>query len=125
MEKMRAFVALAVAAGVALAASLAVAGESVRVGVLKFGTVNWEIDTVRHYELDKANGIEIEVVPLAGNEATYTDVEATVQAVTLDNLRAYAETGVHRISLGALTHSVIAADVALELDEAPRPPSTG
>jgi len=70
MEKMRAFVALAVAAGVALAASLAVAGESVRVGVLKFGTVNWEIDTVRHYELDKANGIEIEVVPLAGNEAT-------------------------------------------------------
>ncbi|MHA1189337.1 MAG: ABC transporter substrate-binding protein, partial [Alphaproteobacteria bacterium] len=38
------------------------AGETVRVGVLKFGTVNWEIDTIRHYELD--------VVALAGNEAT-------------------------------------------------------
>jgi len=33
-----------------------------------------------------------------------------------ENLRAYAETGVARISMGALTHSVISADVALELD---------
>ena len=33
-----------------------------------------------------------------------------------DNLRAYAETGVARISMGALTHSVASADVALEVD---------
>jgi nicotinate-nucleotide pyrophosphorylase (carboxylating) len=33
-----------------------------------------------------------------------------------DNLRRYAETGVARISMGALTHSVHCADVALELD---------
>jgi nicotinate-nucleotide pyrophosphorylase (carboxylating) len=33
-----------------------------------------------------------------------------------DNLRAYAETGVARISMGALTHSVVSADVALEVD---------
>ena len=45
--------------------------------------------------------------------------------ITLDNLRRYAQTGVQRISLGALTHSVIAADLALELDEAPRPASAG
>jgi nicotinate-nucleotide pyrophosphorylase (carboxylating) len=32
------------------------------------------------------------------------------------NLRSYAETGVARISMGALTHSVISADVALEID---------
>ena len=32
------------------------------------------------------------------------------------NLRAYAETGVARISMGALTHSVASADVALEVD---------
>lgn len=32
------------------------------------------------------------------------------------NLRAYAETGVARISMGALTHSVDSADVALEVD---------
>lgn len=33
-----------------------------------------------------------------------------------DNLRRYAETGVARISMGALTHSVTCADVALEVD---------
>jgi len=35
------------------------------------------------------------------------------------NLRAYAETGVARISMGALTHSVVSADVALEVDLLP------
>lgn len=35
------------------------------------------------------------------------------------NLRRYAETGVARISMGALTHSVVAADVALEIDLLP------
>ena len=35
--------------------------------------------------------------------------------ITLQNLKRYAETGVHRISLGALTHSAPAADVALEI----------
>lgn len=35
------------------------------------------------------------------------------------NLRQYAETGVARISMGALTHSVISADVALEVDLLP------
>jgi len=37
--------------------------------------------------------------------------------INLENLREYAETGVRRISMGALTHSVRAADVALELEE--------
>lgn len=35
------------------------------------------------------------------------------------NLRAYADTGVARISMGALTHSVHVADVALEIDLLP------
>jgi nicotinate-nucleotide pyrophosphorylase (carboxylating) len=38
--------------------------------------------------------------------------------ITLSNVRAVAETGVHRISIGALTHSAPGADVALELREA-------
>jgi len=38
--------------------------------------------------------------------------------ITLDNVRAVAETGVHRISIGALTHSAPAVDVALELHDA-------
>ncbi len=43
-----------------------------------------------------------------------TSLEAS-GGVNLTNVRAVAETGVHRISIGALTHSVIAADVALEV----------
>jgi len=35
--------------------------------------------------------------------------------VNLANVRAMAETGVQRISIGALTHSAPAADVALEI----------
>ena len=37
--------------------------------------------------------------------------------VTLDNVRAYAETGVNAISIGALTHSARSLDVSLEVLE--------
>ncbi len=36
-----------------------------------------------------------------------------------ENLRRYAATGVARISMGALTHSVVSADLALEMDVLP------
>jgi nicotinate-nucleotide pyrophosphorylase (carboxylating) len=36
--------------------------------------------------------------------------------ITLGNVRAYAETGVDFVSIGALTHSVAAADISLELE---------
>jgi nicotinate-nucleotide pyrophosphorylase (carboxylating) len=39
--------------------------------------------------------------------------------ITLDNVRQYAEAGVRRVSLGALTHSAPAADVALEIERGP------
>ncbi len=31
----------------------AVAAETVRVGILKFGTVNWELDVMKHHKLDE------------------------------------------------------------------------
>lgn len=46
------------------------AGETIRVGVLKFGTVNWELDTILKNKLDEANEISIEVVPFANGQAT-------------------------------------------------------
>ena len=36
--------------------------------------------------------------------------------ITLENVRAYAETGVDFVSVGALTHSVAAADIAMEIE---------
>jgi nicotinate-nucleotide pyrophosphorylase (carboxylating) len=35
--------------------------------------------------------------------------------ITLDNVRAVAESGVQRISIGALTHSAPAADLSMEV----------
>jgi len=43
-------------------------------------------------------------------------VEAT-GGVTLETVRAYADTGVDRISIGALTHSAPAVDLSLEWDD--------
>lgn len=42
--------------------------------------------------------------------------------VTLDNARAYAEAGADAISIGRLTHSAPALDVALDFEPAPREP---
>ncbi len=40
-----------------------------RVGVLAFGTVDWEIDTVQRLDLARKHGIRLEVVPLASENA--------------------------------------------------------
>jgi nicotinate-nucleotide pyrophosphorylase (carboxylating) len=42
------------------------------------------------------------------------EIEAT-GGITLANVRAYAEAGADFISIGALTHSVRAADLAIEV----------
>ena len=44
-------------------------------------------------------------------------IEAT-GGITLENIREYAEAGADYISIGALTHSVRAADISLEITEA-------
>jgi len=61
-----------------LAATAAIASENptLKVGVLEFGTVNWELDVIRHHALDKANGIDLEVVGLASNQATTIALQA-------------------------------------------------
>jgi nicotinate-nucleotide pyrophosphorylase (carboxylating) len=51
---------------------------------------------------------------LAREAAPGIEIEAT-GGITLENVRRYAETGVDFISVGALTHSVRAADISLEL----------
>ncbi len=41
-----------------------------RIGVLKFGTVNWELDVIRRHGLDRREGVSITVVELANKQAT-------------------------------------------------------
>ena len=41
----------------------------VKVGVLKFGTVNWELKSMKHGNFDKSNGVDVEIVPYASGDA--------------------------------------------------------
>jgi NitT/TauT family transport system substrate-binding protein len=69
-------IALPIAALIGLSAAQASAEETVRIGVLKFGTVNWEIDTIIENKLDEKNGIHLEPVEMASNDATRIAINA-------------------------------------------------
>ncbi|WP_150524891.1 ABC transporter substrate-binding protein [Roseibium sediminis] len=43
---------------------------TLKAAVLQTGTVNWELDTIKHYGLDTKAGFNLEVVGMAGNPAT-------------------------------------------------------
>lgn len=45
------------------------AAEPIKVGVLKFGTVSWEIDVIKSQKLDEANGVAVQPVDLASNDS--------------------------------------------------------
>ncbi|HEX2135772.1 MAG TPA: ABC transporter substrate-binding protein [Microvirga sp.] len=48
----------------------------VRVGLLKFGTVAWELDTIRHHGLDRRHGLAVVPVEFATNEAAKVALQA-------------------------------------------------
>jgi NitT/TauT family transport system substrate-binding protein len=48
----------------------------VRIGVLQFGSVAWVLDVLRRYDLARAEGVRIEVVELASNQATLVALQA-------------------------------------------------
>lgn len=49
--------------------------QTIRIGVLKFGTVNWELQVIKDHQLDAKHGFELEVVPLAGKNATHVSIQ--------------------------------------------------
>src|SRR6056297_3430920 len=60
----------ATSAAVVLCASAAIAETPVlKAAVLEFGTVNWELDSIKHNGFDTANGFELEVQGVAGGSA--------------------------------------------------------
>ncbi len=54
----------------------AAAAGTIKLGVLKFGTVNWELDVITTNGLDKAAGLDLEVVDLANTGATTVALQA-------------------------------------------------
>ncbi|MEP3047276.1 MAG: ABC transporter substrate-binding protein [Roseibium sp.] len=72
---LRRFLAVCICAGVSLALSLGGRAQAsdlpvLRAAVLKIGTVNWELDTIKRNGFDTANGFELSVMPFADNGAT-------------------------------------------------------
>ena len=54
------------------------------------------------------------------SKSNFSNLEVSFEAsggITKENLRAYAESGVDYISVGALTHSVKASDISLRFQE--------
>lgn len=45
------------------------AQNSLKIGVLAFGTVNWELDVLKHNKLDIKNGFDLEIINLASKNA--------------------------------------------------------
>lgn len=43
---------------------------SVKVGVLKFGTINWEMDVIKRHKLDEKAGFILDITPLASKNAS-------------------------------------------------------
>lgn len=77
--------ALFLAAAALAGGSSARAAEPLRIAVLKFGTVNWELDVIRHYGLDRSNGVDLQVQPVAGSAAARVAFEgAAVDVIVSD-----------------------------------------
>ncbi|MCP4487406.1 MAG: ABC transporter substrate-binding protein [Gammaproteobacteria bacterium] len=57
----------------------------IRVGVLAYGTVNWELDTLKHHDLDKKYGVELVISKMAGKGASAIALQGdAVDAIVTD-----------------------------------------
>ena len=59
-----------------LPATQGLAAEKLRIAVLKYGTVNWVMDVIKENRLDAAEGFELEVVGLAGKQASMVALQS-------------------------------------------------
>ncbi len=50
--------------------------DTIKVGVLQFGTVRWELDVIEREQLAAKYNLEIQITPLASNQATLTALQS-------------------------------------------------
>ncbi|RLW55283.1 MAG: ABC transporter substrate-binding protein [gamma proteobacterium symbiont of Stewartia floridana] len=50
--------------------------DNLKMAVLKFGTVNWELDVIKRHGLDRQQGFNLEVLEMAGKQATMVALQA-------------------------------------------------
>jgi len=85
--------ALAMLAGAAATGSLrrAIAAppsdlSAIRIGILQFGSVAWQLDVIRRHDLERAEGVRIDAVSLASNQATLVALQAGAVDVIVSDL---------------------------------------
>ncbi len=49
---------------------------TIRIGVLQFGSVAWQLDVIRRHDLARAENVQIDVVELASSQATLVALQA-------------------------------------------------
>ena len=47
----------------------------IKVGVLKFGTVNWVLNVIKHHELDKKYGVDLQITGLGSKKASHVSIQ--------------------------------------------------
>ncbi len=108
---------------VAVAGGVAAALKAVRGAAPTHLRIQVEVETEEQAEEALAAGADLllldnrsvdELRRFARRFRDRVQLEAT-GGITLDNVRSVAESGVHRISVGALTHSAPGADLSLEI----------
>jgi NitT/TauT family transport system substrate-binding protein len=52
------------------------AQDKLRIGILAFGTVNWELDVLKYNNLDKKYGFDLDIVKLASKNAQLVSLQA-------------------------------------------------
>jgi NitT/TauT family transport system substrate-binding protein len=66
----------AVVAGMSGIARAADDAPVIRVAILKFGSVGWQLETIRRHGIDRAENIRIETLELGSNQATLVALQA-------------------------------------------------
>lgn len=57
-----------------------------KVGVLKFGTINWQMNVIKHHKLDAANGFSLEVIPFASKNASAVALQSGAVDIIMTDL---------------------------------------
>ncbi len=87
-DNMTFVIRLIVTTCIVLASQLATASDlpTVKVGVLSYGTINWEIDTIKHHRLDEKYGVNVEAVKLTTKNAAAIALQGGAVDVILTDL---------------------------------------
>lgn len=76
---------LVVAASFFSNGGMADANSPIKISVLKFGTVNWTLETIKKNRLDKKNGFELIIQPLASTQAGKIALQANAADIIVSD----------------------------------------